>query len=257
LILWVQYTYGLSDSSHSLESKTSSAPSDDENDDMVMFGEEYDDNDVFDHIGLIDSDDDGDDACYDGACVKVDEDELIEWNSLKYWIDRINIIVNESPIRSNRNNHHSHQVVPSLYIGSEDLDLTQGYWTHVLRCIDSTNAFRDIISILPESVIEIQNHCLEEDDDDDRFLTLDLYKKAEDFINNSICNGGTVLLTCNDGVNYSPAIAVAYLMRNHGKSLLEAISFCKDACEGDPVLLNPKLQHELVEFTTALELPLC
>lgn len=266
MVLWVQHNSGLSESSHSLESKTSStaSSSDDEDererdhDDMVLFGEEDGYDDIFDHAEhrfgeyFINngSKNEGNGKANTG-------NELIEWNSAAYWVERINLLVTDFPVMSNRS-HQGFEIVPSLYIGSEHTETELGEWTHVLRCDETCRPLRNPSAIVSDSVVELQNLCFESSTQEtEPFLTMERYQIAEEFISNSLEGGGIVLLTCLDGMNYAPAVAIAYLTKNRGKPLMEAISMCKNACNGGPILLKRKLQQEMVDFAIRSGLSLC
>ena len=53
------------------------------------------------------------------------------------------------------------------------------------------------------------------------------FKTAVDFIKSAIKGGGTVLVHCYAGISRSASVVIAYLMREHGLPMIDAMQYVR------------------------------
>ncbi len=185
-------------------------------------------------------------------------DELVTRNeveSMRLTMDRLLTEHNHNVDQSSPYSQGPTELTEYLYLGdytdADSLGLLSGLGiTHVLNCAGSATTnysspyFGDtsVVSYLELDAEDTANYDLSKHFSD----ALDYIQKAKD-------SGGKVLVHCRKGVNRSAAIAIAYLMIEHKKTIWDTVRMVKDL--RGKILTNKNFRLQLILY--AREMGFC
>ena len=186
----------------------------------------------------------------------LDEDAL-EWNSNEYWMQRLNAIVSEDNLDFGfRIIHQASKILKHVYLSSLrniSPSMLQGMnFTRILVCetessrgsTESTFNDEKFGSFLVKTIV-----CR----DEASFLE-EHFDQVKMFLDGANLLKEKAIIACEDGINYGPALAIAYMMVRDQLNLVDAVKHIKFCRLHGPVLWSQALQLELIKFGRRKEL---